>query len=96
MGAVIFTSSAEKDLEEILDFTLVEWGSIQAVKYLDDIETMLSNLAENPKVGMCRDSIEAGLFSFPISSHVAYYMINKEGIIIMRLLHASMDPVRHL
>ena len=91
-----FTDKAEHDLERIIDFTVKHWGSSQAIEYIDALEELAQTLADNPDIGIARDKLLAGLFSFPYQSHMLYYMKNTHGVTIIRVLHASMDSVNHL
>lgn len=60
-----FTDKAERDLESIIDYTVQEWGASQANTYLDGLETRAQLLAENPDLGMARETLCKGLLSFP-------------------------------
>lgn len=96
MALFSFAARAERDIEAILDFTLSQWGSVRTTAYLDEIEDRCSLLAANPGAGAARDSIAKGLLCFPCGSHVLYYKQRGRGIVIVRVLHQAMDPVRHL
>lgn len=91
-----FTDKAERDLESIIDYTVQEWGVSQANTYLDGLETRAQLLAKNPDIGMAREALCKGLLSFPYESHVLYYKKYARGIVIVRVLHQHMDPVKHL
>ena len=91
-----FTDKAERDLEGIIDYTVQEWGAAQANTYLDGLETRAQLLAENPGLGTARETISKGLLSFPYESHILYYKKHTRGIVIVRVLHQQMDPVKHL
>ena len=91
-----FTDKAERDLEGIIDYTIQEWGVSQANTYLDGLETRAQLLAENPDLGTTRDTLSEGLLSFPYESHILYYKKQARGIVIVRVLHQHMDPVKHL
>jgi len=91
-----FTDNAERDLESIIDYTVQEWGASQANTYLDGLESSAQLLAENPGLGMTRETLSEGLLSFPYESHILYYKKNVRGIVIVRILHQHMDPVKHL
>ena len=91
-----FTDKAERDLEGIIDYTAQEWGAAQANTYLDGLETRAQLLAENPDLGMARETLSKGLLSFPYESHILYYKKHARGIVIVRILHQQMDPVKHL
>jgi toxin ParE1/3/4 len=68
-----FTAQAERDLEAIIDYTLVRWGSRQAEDYLNGLGKLAQNLAENSDLGMRRDELIEGLISFPYGSHNLFY-----------------------
>ena len=71
-------------------------GAAQANTYLDGLETRAQLLAENPGLGTARETISKGLLSFPYESHILYYKKHTRGIVIVRVLHQQMDPVKHL
>ena len=91
-----FTDKAERDLEGIIDYTIREWGASQANTYLDGLQTRAKLLAENPDLGATRETLSDGLLSFPYESHILYYKKQARGIVILRVLHQHMDPVKHL
>ena len=91
-----FTDKAERDLEGIIDSTVQEWGVSQANTYLDGLESRAQLLAENPDLGMARETLFEGLLSFPYESHILYYKKHARGIVILRILYQYMDPVKHL
>jgi toxin ParE1/3/4 len=91
-----FTDKAERDLESVIDYTVQEWGVSQANTYLDGLESRAQLLAENPDIGTARESLFERLLSFPYESHILYYKKYARGIVIVRILHQHMDPVKHL
>lgn len=91
-----FTEKAERDLEDIIDYTLQQWGTLQTQTYLDELEARGQLLADNPDLGVKRENIFEGLLSFPYESHILYYLKQAHGITIVRVLHKSMDPIKHL
>ena len=91
-----FTAKAERDLEIITDYTAQEWGASQANTYLDGLESRAQLLAENPDLGITRETSSKGLLSFPYESHILYYKKHARGIVIVRVLHQHMDPLKHL
>ena len=91
-----FTDKAERDLEGIVDHTVQEWGASKVNTYIDGLESRAQLLAENPDLGMAREILSEGLLSFPYESHILYYKKHARGIVIVRILHQQMDPVKHL
>lgn len=87
----ILSEFADKDLEDIFDYTRLNFGFDQAEKYLLEIEDVFQNLVENPKSGRKRNEIKEGLYSFPKDNHVIFYRILDLHIRIVRVLHGSRD-----
>jgi toxin ParE1/3/4 len=85
------TPRALRDLDAIADYSLAQWGEKQTEKYLDEIEQRFRWLAQNPNAGRARDEIGDGYRSYPQSAHVIFYIIDKPGIAIIGIPHASMD-----
>ncbi len=95
MSDYFFTDLAEHDLEKIIDYTVDQWGGLQATQYIDGLERQAQILAENPDIGLDAKLLSAGLLSFPYQSHILYYMKISQDIAIIRILHNSMDPAKH-
>jgi len=91
-----FAAKAERDLEDIIDYTLEQWGPTQTHTYLDGLESHGQLLADNPDLGSDREVLAKGLLSFPYENHVLYYIRQSHGIAIVRVLHQSMDSMKHL
>jgi len=91
-----FSDKAERDLTDIIDYTLQQWGPAQTHIYIDGLEARGQLLADNPDLGTRRNALFEGLLSFPYESHILYYMKQAHGITIVRVLHQNMDPVKQL
>jgi len=91
----ILSEIADKDLEDIFDYTLDEFGFDQAEKYLLEIEEIFQNLIVNPQIGKKRDEIKQGLYSFPKDNHIIFYRILDNHIRIVRVLHVSRDVPKY-
>ena len=87
----ILSEIADKDLEDIFDYTFDEFGFDQAEKDLLEIEEIFRNLIINPQIGKKRDEIKQGLYSFPKDNHIIFYRILDNHIRIVRVLHGSRD-----
>jgi len=91
-----FAEKAERDLEDIIDYTFQQWGAAHTHTYIDGLETHGQLLADNPDLGIKRETVFKGLLSFPYVSHILYYTKQPHGITIVRVLHQNMDPTKHL
>ena len=47
-------------------------------------------------MGAPRPEIAQGYRSIPVGRHLVFYREAETSIVIMRILHASMDHVRHI
>lgn len=90
------SSSAQKDLEQIFDYTNAYWGANQAILYTDKILEKLNLINTNPEIGKSRDDIRKGYRSLIIKEHVVFYKIKANEIRIIAILHNMMDLKNHL
>lgn len=101
------TRLAERDLVDILRETGRQFGPLQQQGYADIIERAARMVAEQPDrpASRPRPDLAEGVRSFHLeqaagrlgaAAHVLYYIHDaEEGVIIVRILHERMDPVRH-
>lgn len=87
----ILSNEADADLDEIFDYTEREHGFSQAEKYLSDLENLLWQLVKNPNLGRERKELKNGILSITEQEHTIFYEINREDILIVRVLHSSKD-----
>lgn len=86
------TAKAKSDLKDIALFTSRRWGREQRNGYLKQFDDTFRLLANNPATGKACDEIRAGYRKFPQGSHVIFYkQIDSQQILIIRILHKSMD-----
>jgi toxin ParE1/3/4 len=87
---------AEQDIDRIAAYTLLEWGSRQADRYLAKLESGFDLLARNPSIGRPCDSIRKDLRRFEIGRHVVFYTLQFGGILVVRVLHEHMLPAKYV
>lgn len=90
------SAPAKSDLVRIAEHTRRQWGARQKTKYLNEIKGKLAALRETPKMGASRDDIAPGLRVLPVQSHLIFHRLTKTELLIVRVLHKSMDPQLHL
>lgn len=106
---VTLTDSALADLDNILENTLEQFGTIQLGRYTDQIQSAIRELEEegcNAPLLKSRSDIRPGIATYPIarlgktSPHKLYLRIEKAAneptVVILRILHQRMDPEAHL
>lgn len=83
------SQEADRDLEDIFDYTLEVFGLDQAVAYVSAFDDVFIMLAKNPGTGRRRPEIRAGLRSFIKDYHVIFYRVTKGRLRIVRILHGA-------
>jgi len=96
MAEYRLTPAAEHDLESIWTYTARQWGIEQASRYLDALTATFSELAESPRTAPGCEHIRSGYRRFGVERHMVYFRMSDDGILIVRVLHARMDALRHL
>lgn len=91
MNAYTIAPRARRDLQEAWIYSRGRWGRRRADAYIRDLTTIIERLAENPALGQSYDEIRAGYRKHPADSHMLFYMIRDETIVVVRALHQQMD-----
>ena len=84
------------DLEDIYKYSLGQWGLARAEAYLSEINRAFEALANHNQLGRDYSRVSANLHAYNIAAHVIFYTPSPTGILVIRVLHKSMDHVRHL
>ena len=92
MPACRFSKLARLDLIEIGDYTVDHWGAEQAVRYLDSLQKCFNVIAANPEIGRNCDRLRKGYRRIEHEKHVIFYRDDKQGVLIVRILHHRVLP----
>jgi len=92
------TPKANEDFEDILHYTLSEYGELQMEKYVDKILNSFQSIKSQPLLGKQALINGKGFFLHYIGKHTIFYNvnINESSIIIIRILHQKMNFIKHL
>jgi len=96
MAEYRLTPKAIDDMEATWLYSLTQWGTQQAGRYIDDVTEAFEFLAESPKAGMNCENIRVGYRKHPVIRHVIYYRETDYGIEVIRVLHDRMLATRYL
>lgn len=97
MRTYSFSNKAISDLSTIWEYTENEWGSEQAEVYYRDLLSRCEYLSKHPDIGRLYYSVHDELRGFPFGKHIIFYIENQdESILVLRVLHSSMDIETHL
>ena len=90
------SDSAKKDLQAISAYTIEHWGYGQEDKYLDQIYSRFEATLADPSKSKERDELYAGARSVTVEKHIIFFKIQGDTLLVARILHQSMDFIRHL
>ena len=88
--------AARDDINQIIDYYVVNAGSEVALSFIDVWQNTLALLARNPGVGSLRfqeDLRISGLRSWTMRGfpHLVLYLVDAEGPEVQRVLHSARD-----
>lgn len=90
------TPDAQVDITQIHEYTINQWGKAQADKYLSMIYEAIKTITKIPTIGKPRSDIDKNTHSFAYASHVIYYKVTDNKLVITAVLHKRMVPTNHL
>ena len=93
---LIVAPEAQADIDDILQYTISEWGQNQAKKYRDILSKGFSALIHNPCLGHSRSDIPPEYRAYQAGQHVIIFRAEDGTIYVVRVLHGSMDFIDKL
>ena len=78
-----FSAEAEADMQAILQYTEVTWGSEQAARYFADMRDALERVRAFPYSGKARSDVAPGLRSSLVKQHLILYGVTSDVVRIM-------------
>ncbi len=90
------SKAAQTDVRNIARYTQKEWGRAQRRRYLDGIQEKFEALSLNPTMTAERFDFNPPVRIYPYEKHLIIYVIGNAGILIVRVLHQSMNVPAHL
>lgn len=73
------------------DWLVKQRGKARTRRYLDEIETQIQRIAENPMLGPAAGLPHAGLRRIIAGRHVIFYIADESTIDIVRILHEAIN-----
>ncbi|MES1156866.1 MAG: type II toxin-antitoxin system RelE/ParE family toxin [Alphaproteobacteria bacterium] len=96
MRIVRLRPGARADLRKIWRFSKERWDEHQADKYIRDLHAKFAQAAANDALGAPCDDLRPGYLRIKAGSHVIFFKRTADLIVVVRVLHQSMDFQRHL
>jgi toxin ParE1/3/4 len=96
MALYRLSNRAAADVDALFEYTILNFGLLQARQYLLALHDRFELLALNPMYGRAADDLSPGLRRSEIGSHVAFYSAQEGVVFIARVLHQTMDAKSQL
>lgn len=90
------TTLADEDLINIFIYGNQNFGQSKAENYFKEISRTFLFLAENPLICPERDEFNPPVRIHPHAKHLIIYMVEKDFILIVRVLHNKMNVAQQL
>ena len=98
---VVVTPAARQDIFDLADY-LAEQSLEVAEYFLDQVEKTFERLSQMPEIGslcrLTRSDVE-NVRVWPVgnfSKHLIFYRLEKERILVIRIMHGSQDWMSYL
>ncbi len=85
------SDSADRDLTQLYLQGIERFGFAQAEKYFDDLHAAFDRLAAYPNAGRLRQEVTPPVRMLPFRSHLIFYDIEDDGVVIVRVRHGFED-----
>jgi len=85
------TDRAHFDLQDIEDYSLQRWGQNTANRYLEDIQTALLLLQENPDLLRTKFDISPHFKFYRVREHFLVCTNLKNILLVLTIKHGQMD-----
>jgi toxin ParE1/3/4 len=93
---LVVSPRAQADIDDIWEYTVERWGERQAETYIGIIKEGVDAIAANPAVGRPCDDVRPNYRRYPVGSHVLFFRVRADEVVVVRILHQRMDVDRHL
>lgn len=95
MAQIHISQAARRDLDLIWLRSVDQWSRVQVDRYTSQLLERLKDVLANPYIGR-PVAIRPSWRKVFSGSHSIYYRLVDDGIEVVRVLHQSMDPHKHL
>lgn len=97
MTNLVLMPAAIADIEDIWTYTEQRWGTAQAERYVAMVGEACHGLARATTFSQDASHVRAGYRRAHVGSHIVFFRTDPAGrIVVVRVLHRSMDADRHL
>jgi plasmid stabilization system protein ParE len=82
------SADTERDLDEILDYSIGNWGVHVASRYRDGMSRTLRNLCMKPDLGRPVTG-KPGILKHTYRRHIIFFKYDVEALLVLRIVHGA-------
>jgi toxin ParE1/3/4 len=90
MLKIVRTPAAVRDLAAITDYIAAD-NLTAALGFYDEIDRLLTMIAQYPEIGEAVDDLSPGLRRFTLGNYLVFYRRIGDAIELIRVLHGARD-----
>jgi toxin ParE1/3/4 len=94
MAKLRLSDSAKRDLAEIDEYGMVEFGATVADEYARGFRDVFALLREHPNSGPARPELGRGVRCIVYRRHRVFYVVAADRVQVLRIFHHSRDVRR--
>lgn len=89
---VVWTVRASKKLDAIVDYLETDWNERVVRAFVQNTQSILDLLAENPKIGTVENSSKA-IYGFRLTKHNRlFYRVEKDRLLVLNIFDSRQHP----
>lgn len=96
MRRISLRGRAREDVAAIWSYGADRWGEKRADRYVAELDARMQAIARGDAPCRPADNLHSGLMVCRSGRHRIYFILTDAGVDVIRILHARMDPGRHL
>lgn len=96
VGDFRVSERARAELINIFEYTSAMFGEYQAKAYYAGLERTFGLIADFPQIGPAAHEFAPRLRRFRFQSHLIFYTVETDHVVIRAILHGAMDIRRQL
>jgi plasmid stabilization system protein ParE len=93
--SIKWSTQANQDLEDLIEFLLVAWDGEVATRFLDDLEHVIDSIAKQPGRGAHFEQLPGTRKVLASGVNLLIYSYNETELFIIRLVDGRMN-LQHL
>ena len=88
---LLIAQRALRDIAEIEAYSVAEWGTQSAARYIEDIEAALVRIQEQPDLLRPEEGFHPQLSFYRVKKHLFVCVRQPKAVFLLTVIHASRD-----